>query len=69
MLEALSYSLIVISLLLWVYIHVWSRGPRDGKLCKAIRGLTHARNVWRKRALRDEKLLSRLIDKRYLYDK
>jgi len=63
---ALDLMLSVILLLLYAYIYVWSRGPRDGKLSRMIRRLRKGERYWRRRALRDEAILSRVIDKKHI---
>ena len=55
-----------ILILLYAYIYVWSRGPQDGKLSRMVRRLRKGARYWRKRALRDEAILSRVIDKKFL---
>jgi len=47
--DALSIWLVAISLLLYLYIYVWSKGPRVGKLTREIRRLRHDMNVERNR--------------------
>ncbi len=62
----LTVYLVAIVVLLYAYVYVWSRGPQDGRLWRMIRRLRKETRYWRKRALRDEAILSRVIDKKTL---
>ena len=51
----LDIILSVILILLFVYVGMWLRGPKAGKLTVMIRGLEKEVRYWRKRAMRFEK--------------
>jgi len=48
----LDLMLSVILILTVLYVAVWRRGPRDGKMATENRLLRHTKNYWRKRAER-----------------